>query len=440
MSFTAVTNSGSTVAQSVFSLKDYFEGDHVIVGFKDVVFWGWDLTLSETKRMAHLSAPDSRKPPTPPVGLNHRILFESKYFISPRKEAVRIVRRRAAWFTREGLVEPKHRSSSFVQSILPKDTYEVLASILEMKPPTDVKESSYSDRDQEEEEFIQKVSLASLSEEESEDTVLSSDLMVNPPSSREHKAIVHETNPYIKFLKKPEHRAASWRPKYVFVVPPGSSVAAASHLLVDPKTNLSEKANAITNAIIKDFCTWIESLGGVEKSPMTEDTVQQLFEIRFEGPAAKALCVRIKELPVVTETIAMARNVPQASIRAGLKQEILLDIKAEKRPAKLVAFGTALPIRPPLRFRPPRNETKKRWIDCASVPRDLETMQVVWQDITDLRSTKAYCKWLLDHPTIPQPEYLRKEGLRTSIESQQGKLSLSSDVEESFISFRKKQA
>lgn len=66
---------------------------------------------------------------------------------------------------------------------------------------------------------------------------------------REHKAIVHETNPYIKFLKKPEHRAASWRPKYVFVVPPGSSVAAASHLLVDPKTNLSEKANAITNAV-----------------------------------------------------------------------------------------------------------------------------------------------------------------------------------------------
>jgi hypothetical protein len=66
--------------------------------------------------------------------------------------------------------------------------------------------------------------------------------------------------------------------------------------------------------IVKDFCQWIENLGGMEKSQMTEDTVQQLFEIGFNAPAARALCVRFKELPAVTESAAQARNLPKVCI------------------------------------------------------------------------------------------------------------------------------
>jgi hypothetical protein len=66
--------------------------------------------------------------------------------------------------------------------------------------------------------------------------------------------------------------------------------------------------------IVKDFCQWIENLGGMEKSQMTEDTVQQLFEIGFNAPAARALCVRFKELAAVTESAAQARNLPKVCI------------------------------------------------------------------------------------------------------------------------------
>jgi hypothetical protein len=58
-----------------------------------------------------------------------------------------------------------------------------------------------------------------------------------------------QINPYLKFLKKPEHLAATWRPKDEFVMPSGMSLSAAAPLLVDPKKTLNDKAKAVTNAV-----------------------------------------------------------------------------------------------------------------------------------------------------------------------------------------------
>jgi hypothetical protein len=58
-----------------------------------------------------------------------------------------------------------------------------------------------------------------------------------------------QENPYLKFLKKPEHLAATWRPKDEFVVPSGMYISAAAPLLVDPKKTLNDKAKAITSAV-----------------------------------------------------------------------------------------------------------------------------------------------------------------------------------------------
>jgi hypothetical protein len=58
-----------------------------------------------------------------------------------------------------------------------------------------------------------------------------------------------QINPYLKFLKKPEHRAATWRPKDEFVLPSGMPLSAAAPLLVDPRKTLNEKAKAVTNAV-----------------------------------------------------------------------------------------------------------------------------------------------------------------------------------------------
>ena len=63
--------------------------------------------------------------------------------------------------------------------------------------------------------------------------------------------------------------------------------------------------------IIKDFCQWAENLGGVENSEMTEDILHQLFEIGFDAPATRALCVRFKELPVIARSAAQAFHLPE---------------------------------------------------------------------------------------------------------------------------------
>ena len=63
--------------------------------------------------------------------------------------------------------------------------------------------------------------------------------------------------------------------------------------------------------IIKDFCQWTENLGGVEKSEMTEDVLHQLFEIGFDAPATRALCVRFKELPFITRSAAQEFHLPE---------------------------------------------------------------------------------------------------------------------------------
>jgi hypothetical protein len=63
--------------------------------------------------------------------------------------------------------------------------------------------------------------------------------------------------------------------------------------------------------IIKDFWQWTESLGGVEKSEITEDVLHQLFEIGFDAPATRALCVRFKELPFITQSAAQSCHLPE---------------------------------------------------------------------------------------------------------------------------------
>ncbi|GFG35729.1 hypothetical protein Cfor_05188, partial [Coptotermes formosanus] len=150
-----------------------------------------------------------------------------------------------------------------------------------------------------------------VSPEQTASTTLPSDLNVRTSANRDTESVAAERNSYLKFLNTPEHIAATWRPKDEFVLPPGSSISAATPLLLDSKKTLSCKATAITKAIIKDFCQWSQNLGGVEKSDMTEDVLQQLFQIGFDAPATRALCVGFKELPVIAESAAQACHLPE---------------------------------------------------------------------------------------------------------------------------------
>ncbi|XP_021931191.1 uncharacterized protein LOC110835365 [Zootermopsis nevadensis] len=179
---------------------------------------------------------------------------------------------------------------SFALASLPSDMCESVARILKLDNPPCNRPPDFEDG---EEFVVGEESESDMPLDDLQSVTLSSDLCVNYPTSRHTESQTFESNPYLKFLNKPEHLAATWRPKDEFMMPPGSSITAANPLLTDPKKTLSYKAKAVTNAIIKNFCQWVENLGGEEKSRMTEDAVQQMFEIGFDAPAARSLCIEI---------------------------------------------------------------------------------------------------------------------------------------------------
>ncbi|KAK9710743.1 hypothetical protein QE152_g25870 [Popillia japonica] len=201
-------------------------------------------------------------------------------------------------------------------------------------------------------------------------------------------------DPYIKFFKTKTDRAAIWK-----TLPP----------LKLEEMNLTQKAKAITEMIAQDFYEWLKNIGGDEQPTLDTQTIIRLFEIGFNYHAAHSLCVKIKEMPAVTDAIAETRNLPEASVRECLHTQLQQDLRAYKTKEKLVAFGKMLPLE--LRSKPPREDFVKKWLHCKKVPRKLATMEAVWGGIEGLRSTRAFCHWLIDHPEIIPPHYLEEKGM-----------------------------
>ncbi|KAJ9596314.1 hypothetical protein L9F63_012647 [Diploptera punctata] len=304
--------------------------------------------------------------------------------------------------------KPKHRRASVVSKILSQETFVRVASITQIELSKLRRDDVLETKDDSKPLTSSDVEIPSP-EEEDKYGDLDSDLFVNLPSSREEKTKIVEDNPYLNFFKKSTKQAATWRPKDEFVIPTGTGIKGAKDLLKDPHRNLKEKANNVTNSIIKDFCDWFRGLGGLHHPTVTEGVLQQLFEIGFDAPAAKALCVRSEELPVVTEDVAKARNLPECAVRAGLQRIIREDIQAESNKPRVIGFGRTL--RPPLRYEPPHNNTKEKWVDCPNIRQDLVTHKVAFDGITDLRSTRSFCEYLEKNPHIRPPQYLQQMGM-----------------------------
>ncbi|KRT84075.1 hypothetical protein AMK59_2549 [Oryctes borbonicus] len=173
--------------------------------------------------------------------------------------------------------------------------------------------------------------------------------------------------------------------------------------------NLTQKAKAVTEMIAQDFYEWLKNIGGDEQPTLDTQTIIRLFEIGFNYHAAHSLCVKIKEMPAVTDNIAEKRNLPEKSVRECLHTQLQQDLRAYKMKEKLVAFGKMLPLE--LRSKPPKEDFVKKWLQCKKVPHKLATMEAVWGGIEGLRSTRAFCHWLIDHPEIIPPRYLEEKGM-----------------------------
>ncbi|XP_022905638.1 uncharacterized protein [Onthophagus taurus] len=201
-------------------------------------------------------------------------------------------------------------------------------------------------------------------------------------------------NPYRKFFKTKIERARIWRE-----IPP---------LRLD-EMNLIQKADAITESIARNFHNWLKSLSEEGTSSLDKETIMSMFQIGFNYHAANSVYIKVKEMPAVTDTIAISRDLPEASVRANLHKHLTRDLKAYNTKEKQCAFGTMLPLE--LRSMPPKDDFADKWFGCKRVPPELASMEAVWGGIEHLRSTRAFCTWLLNHPDIPPPEYLEAKGM-----------------------------
>ncbi|KAG7198600.1 hypothetical protein KM043_005962 [Ampulex compressa] len=286
--------------------------------------------------------------------------------------------------------QPPLYNSRQLRRILPLDSYNLVAPLLGM-PKWYPRRPSFVDSI---DLKRHRVSRKRSSEE------LSFDLMVHPPSPRDVASSEDEEgigrprlNPYALFLKKPRRKVVTWRP-----------LTAEDLKGYDPEATLNMRARNITEKICREFCRWLKDLGGTDKV-IDEEVLRDMFEIDFTAEACRAMEISINEMPMVPTEVALTRNCPGASMLAMTKKHLIGDAKAERKRAKVRAFGTCMP--PELSFVPPKNQVRKNWLQCEHVPRDLETMEAVWKGITQLDSVKGFVRWLREHPEVSPPEALK---------------------------------
>ncbi|XP_015428973.1 PREDICTED: uncharacterized protein LOC107185731 [Dufourea novaeangliae] len=338
-----------------------------------------------------------------------RLLVDSKRYLNPDKFPSDLL------FSTN---QPPPCNPRLLQRILPQNSYNLVAPLLGLPEWYKKRRISYVDDNDR---------TSSSETTMTNDDHSSASLEVHPPMpgdieslSDEEKVGHHRTyNPYTLFLKKPRRKVITWRP-----------LKKADLEGYDADATLKMRADNIMSRICKDFCQWLETLGGTDNT-VDEEILQDMFEIDFKAEACKAMQVLFKEMPVVPAEVAFIRHTPGASKLAMTKKHVMRDAKAERTPAKTKAFGTAIPWG--LKFVPPKNHVSKNWLQCEHVPMDLESMDMVWKDITHLKSVRAFVEWLQQHPEVPPPEALKTllsmdiEALR-QVEDDEGFAHLELDI------------
>ncbi|XP_034825163.1 uncharacterized protein [Maniola hyperantus] len=223
---------------------------------------------------------------------------------------------------------------------------------------------------------------------------LDSDTDVEFISSDEEES---KTNIHKEFLKKPEREQITWNTHYL-------------EPEKEEEKTLVKRANDLTDRIAHNFCDYMKQLGGDQQSQLfTPKAIKELFQVEFDTHVARSLKVVPKEMPTVQERIAIVTGNPEKSEFAALGREITKDMKAECRVHNFRAFNSSLPRRE--QWRTPRNDTMNMWRSARHVPRDLVTLKTVWDGITNLRSVKEYCRWMMEHPEYRRAPYLRSLGM-----------------------------
>ncbi|XP_066258780.1 uncharacterized protein [Euwallacea similis] len=203
---------------------------------------------------------------------------------------------------------------------------------------------------------------------------------------------VPKSKMYTDFFKRKTTRAAIWR-----TLPPLSM----------EEMDLNQKADAITEKIATDFINWLRDLGGEEEVSLSVPTVIEMFEIQTNS--ATSLKANLKELPSSPRKVDELQNEPEKAKRSVEHKGIMKSAKANKKATIYTASGTHLTRNVPM--RPSAETYPRKWIINDPTHEKLASMAAVWQGITHLKSTKAFCKFLIENPEIKPPKYLNDLGM-----------------------------
>ncbi|CAH0669011.1 unnamed protein product [Spodoptera exigua] len=274
--------------------------------------------------------------------------------------------------TYHGSVE---NESKMLAEVLPKDLYEKVCASLNI-PRTEVEESKPEGITVNLPRRIVKEPQISTRKCLYVNRELDSDTEVEFCASDEEE----KSNIYLDMLNKPIREQITWPTRYL------QPEREDEKSLVKKADDLTDRVNTVlgfsilettAHIIANEFCEYMKQLGGDQQSKLfTPKAIKELFQL---------------------------------SRYASLNREITKDIKAEQRTPNVTAFSQSLPMSS--QYHPPRNETKKLWRSAKHVPRELVTLKTVWEGITNLRSVKEYCRWMIHHPEHRRPPYLKSLGL-----------------------------
>ncbi|XP_026748220.2 uncharacterized protein LOC113509124 [Galleria mellonella] len=316
---------------------------------------------------------------------------------SSKYEATEAIHRNKKYWTNvfdeiDTTTKTEIEESRTLSKILPSNLYKKVCTTLNMPVVTDRHDETKSFQERRMRRAI-KEPLLSYRKSLYIDRELDSDTDVELCSSD------HEDQPNIhqEFLNKPEREQVTWATRYL-------------QPEKEEEKSLVRKADDLTDRIATEFCEYMKQLGGDQQSQLfTPKAIKELFQIEFDTHVARSLRVVPKELPSVEDKLAIVTGNPEKSRHATLEREITKDMKAEQRPDYLTAFSQSVPLRD--QRKAPRNNTKTLWRSSRHVPKDLVTLKTVWEGITNLRSVKEYCRWMIEHPEYRRAPYLSSLGM-----------------------------
>ncbi|KAG5877558.1 hypothetical protein JTB14_013810 [Gonioctena quinquepunctata] len=206
----------------------------------------------------------------------------------------------------------------------------------------------------------------------------------------DYRQFIHP-NPYLTFFRKKNILASIWRD-----VPS----------LLREKLSLRDKADVISNRIASEFINWLRE-NDLLADELHVKSLIEMFEIANEVHVSLQICQ--EELFTVPEPVAQFLGDMSRSKKVRLHKEIHRDYKASFRKPKMVAFGSTIP--PHLQRKPSDRKQLHEWLKSGYIPRELETMEVVWKNIYNLKSTREFCHYLkANYPEITPPKCLVDSG------------------------------